>query len=613
MGQTVFRTYFSNIDEMMFAPLYSDKKNSRPNAPVNVIVGALILKELNGLTDDELLEECECDFRYQYALHTTSYENQPLSDRTFSRFRERNAAYELVTGRDLIHDCIVSLAENIRKYMDIAPIIKRMDSMMIESNIRQMGRLELLYTCLANLVREIARDGQTELLEGLNDYEDPNNRNRVVYHDQSTPRNEKIQKVINDAVSLLPKCKDEYGQTDDYQLLQRAIEEQTKNDDKGNRIPKAKEDGMTPDILQNPSDPDATYRSKAGKPHKGYSANLVEAVDEKGSVIVDYQYDVNTRSDASFIKEYLENAEVSEETSALITDGAYASEETSKLAADKNIDLLTTGLLGEETEDELRDELEGADMVFVTCGLGGGTGTGSAPIIAKLAKKAGALTVAVATMPFSAEGIRRRENAENGLEKLKSAADTVIIIPNDKLLEVAPNLPLNKAFMVSDEILGRAVKGITELITKSGLVSLDFADIKSIMGSSGMAMIGMGESDSGDRALESVHEALSSPLLDIDISNATGALINIAGSSDMTLHESEKIVQVVADKLDPEANIIWGAQIDESLENTIRTTIVVSGISESKDSNSITDDDFEDSQETTSNEDQLDDFIDGIF
>ena len=267
----------------------------------------------------------------------------------------------------------------------------------------------------------------------------------------------------------------------------------------------------------------------------------------------------------------------------------------------------------EESIEEVKQLMEGADMVFVTCGLGGGTGTGSAPIIAKLAKKAGALTVAVATMPFSAEGIRRRENAENGLEKLKSAADTVIIIPNDKLLEVAPNLPLNKAFMVSDEILGRAVKGITELITKSGLVSLDFADIKSIMGSSGMAMIGMGESDSGDRALESVHEALSSPLLDIDISNATGALINIAGSSDMTLHESEKIVQVVADKLDPEANIIWGAQIDESLENTIRTTIVVSGISESKDSNSIIDDDFEDSQETTSNEDQLDDFIDGIF
>ena len=268
----------------------------------------------------------------------------------------------------------------------------------------------------------------------------------------------------------------------------------------------------------------------------------------------------------------------------------------------------------EESEDEIRDELEGADMVFVTCGLGGGTGTGSAPIIAKIAKKLGALTVAVATMPFSAEGIKRRENAEQGLEKLQEAADTVIVIPNDKLLEVAPNLPLNKAFMVSDEILGRAVKGITELITKKGLVSLDFADIRSIMSGSGMAMIGMGESDSGDRALESVHEALSSPLLDIDISNATGALVNISGSSDLTLHEAEKIVQVVADKLDPEANIIWGTQIDESLQNMVRTTVVVSGIKSSYDVAVEPDvNDANDISESESANDQLDDFIDGIF
>ena len=268
----------------------------------------------------------------------------------------------------------------------------------------------------------------------------------------------------------------------------------------------------------------------------------------------------------------------------------------------------------EESEDEIRNELEGADMVFVTCGLGGGTGTGSAPIIAKIAKKLGALTVAVATLPFSAEGIKRRENAEQGLEKLQESADTVIIIPNDKLLEVAPNLPLNKAFMVSDEILGRAVKGITELITKKGLVSLDFADIRSIMSGSGMAMIGMGESDSGDRALESVHEALSSPLLDIDISNATGALVNISGSSDLTLHEAEKIVQVVADKLDPEANIIWGTQIDESLQNVVRTTVVVSGIKSNYSSNDTPDVEYADEEpEADSNNDQLDDFIDGIF
>ena len=268
----------------------------------------------------------------------------------------------------------------------------------------------------------------------------------------------------------------------------------------------------------------------------------------------------------------------------------------------------------EETEDEIRESLEGADMVFVTCGLGGGTGTGSAPIISKLAKKLGALTVAVATLPFSAEGIRRRENAEQGLEKLQEAADTVIIIPNDKLLEVAPNLPLNKAFMVSDEILGRAVKGITELITKRGLISLDFADIRSIMSGSGMAMIGMGESDSGDRALESVHEALSSPLLDIDISNATAALVNITGSSDLTLHEAEKIVQVVADKLDPEANIIWGTQIDESLQNMVRTTVVVSGINADYESANEPEIEYaEENVESESAKDQLDDFIDGIF
>lgn len=278
----------------------------------------------------------------------------------------------------------------------------------------------------------------------------------------------------------------------------------------------------------------------------------------------------------------------------------------------------------EESEEDIREELEGADMVFVTCGLGGGTGTGSAPVISKVAKKAGALTVAVATMPFSAEGVKRRENAEIGLEKLQENADTVIVIPNDKLLEVAPNLPLNKAFMASDEILGRAVKGITELITKPGLISLDFADISSIMKGSGMAMIGMGESESGDRAIESVHEALSSPLLDIDISNAKGALINISGSSDLTLNEAEKIVQIVGDRLDPEANIIWGAQIDEDLQNMIRTTIVVSGVKsqytiepKNDDFEEIDiDDDFEGTvlgQSDDAPADPLDEFLDGIF
>lgn len=268
----------------------------------------------------------------------------------------------------------------------------------------------------------------------------------------------------------------------------------------------------------------------------------------------------------------------------------------------------------EESEEQIKEKLDGADMVFVTCGLGGGTGTGSAPVISKLAKKIGALTIAVATMPFSAEGLRRRENAEKGLEKLQDAADTVIVIPNDKLLEVAPNLPINKAFMVADELLGRAVKGITELITKPGLVSLDFADIRSIMMGSGMAMIGMGESDSGDRAIESVHEALNSPLLDLDISNAKGALINICGSSDLTLHEAEKVVQIVADELDPDANIIWGTQIQEDLENVIRTTIVVAGVKSPHIFGMPGEKEYvEEKQRESVPESSLEEFIDGVF
>lgn len=175
---------FTKINEHIFAPLYSENTNSRPNAPVNVIVGALILKNSQGLTDESITESCEFDFRYQYALHTTSFDEQPISERTLSRFRSRLAAYELTTGEDLLHKCFTELADDMREYMNITPHIKRMDSMMIESNIRKMGRLELLYTCLSNLVKELHRDGKVELLEGLEHYAEPDDRNRVIYHNK---------------------------------------------------------------------------------------------------------------------------------------------------------------------------------------------------------------------------------------------------------------------------------------------------------------------------------------------------------------------------------------------------------------------------------------------
>jgi cell division protein FtsZ len=231
-----------------------------------------------------------------------------------------------------------------------------------------------------------------------------------------------------------------------------------------------------------------------------------------------------------------------------------------------------------ESEQEIKKKLSGADMVFITCGLGGGTGTGAGPVIAELAKKQGALTIGIVTMPFTIEGRKRIENAEYGLERMESLVDTLIVIPNDKLLEIAPELPLKTAFKVADEILTNAVKGVTELVTTSGLVNLDFADVKAVMSNGGVSLMGMGESDSANRAQDAVDKALTNPLLDVDISNATGALVNIIGGKDMSLDEAREIISTVGDKLSPDAKMIWGAQISPEMEKSIRVMIIVTGV-----------------------------------
>ncbi len=231
-----------------------------------------------------------------------------------------------------------------------------------------------------------------------------------------------------------------------------------------------------------------------------------------------------------------------------------------------------------ESESEIKKKLAGSDMVFVTCGLGGGTGTGAAPIIAGLAKKQGSLTIAVVTLPFTIEGRKRIENAMDGLERLQSVVDTLIVIPNDKLLELAPELPLHTAFKIADEILTNAVKGITELVTMTGLVNLDFADIKAVMIDGGVSLIGMGESDSQQRAVESVEKAIQNPLLDVDISNASGALINIIGGNDMSLDECKTVIEIIGERLNPDAKIIWGAQISADMEKSMRVLLIVTGV-----------------------------------
>jgi cell division protein FtsZ len=236
------------------------------------------------------------------------------------------------------------------------------------------------------------------------------------------------------------------------------------------------------------------------------------------------------------------------------------------------------GEAAREAEDEIRSGLMSSDIVFITCGLGGGTGTGSAPEVARIAKELGALTIAIVTQPFTAEGVVRMQNAEYGLDKLQENTDTVIVIPNDKLLEIVPRLPLNAAFKVADEILMRSIKGITEIITKVGLVNLDFADLKTIMKGGGVAMIGIGESDDDDRAMKAINAALDSPLLEVDIQDATGALINVSGGESMTVSEAELVASEIHKRVNPMARIIWGAQIDPELRDTIRVMLVITGV-----------------------------------
>jgi cell division protein FtsZ len=230
-----------------------------------------------------------------------------------------------------------------------------------------------------------------------------------------------------------------------------------------------------------------------------------------------------------------------------------------------------------EVEDEIKAIVEGADIVFVTAGMGGGTGTGSAPVVAEVAKNSGALVISVVTLPFSGEGKMRMENAAWGLAKLKEKSDTIIVIPNDKLLQLVPRLPLNEAFRFADEVLMRSIKGLTELITKPGLVNLDFNDLKTVMKDGGTAMVGMGQSGSQDRAADAAKKALSSPLLDMDISTATSAIVSVTGSSNMSVEEAHLVLEEVRKKINPNARIIWGARIDESMKNDIKVLTILVG------------------------------------
>ncbi len=240
--------------------------------------------------------------------------------------------------------------------------------------------------------------------------------------------------------------------------------------------------------------------------------------------------------------------------------------------------------IGEESAREAKDQLkkyvDGSDIVFITGGMGGGTGTGSAPVIGQMARDEDALVMGIVTMPFEAEGRERMRNAQRGLMKLERHCDTTVVIPNDRLLDLVPNLPLEAAFKVADEILMESIKGITEIITKPGLVNIDYNDMRTVMDEGGLAMIGIGESDDpNSRVEEAVEEALGSPLLgDIDVSESKGALIRVSGGPDMTVSEAERAANMINERISKDARIIWGCNILDDLQHTIKILLVITNV-----------------------------------
>ncbi|HKY46822.1 MAG TPA: cell division protein FtsZ [Acidimicrobiia bacterium] len=245
--------------------------------------------------------------------------------------------------------------------------------------------------------------------------------------------------------------------------------------------------------------------------------------------------------------------------------GAGANPEVGRTAADAH-------------RAELEDVLKGADMVFITAGEGGGTGTGGAPVVAEVARSLGALTVGVVTRPFGFEGRRRAVHAEQGIQSLREAVDTLIVIPNDRLLDVGdPKAPMTETFRLADDILMNGVKGITDLITTPGLINVDFADVKTVMSDAGTAVMGIGRGNGDERAAQAAQRAISSPLLETSMEGARGVLLSVAGPSSMTLHEATKAAQTVAAHADEDAEIIFGAIIDDNLGEEMRVTVIAAG------------------------------------
>jgi cell division protein FtsZ len=294
----------------------------------------------------------------------------------------------------------------------------------------------------------------------------------------------------------------------------------------------------------------------------GGGSNAVNRMIEAGVSGVDFVA-VNTDSQALMLSDAPVRVHIGEKSTRGL--GAGGDPEIGEKAANESV-------------DDLHTVLQGTDMVFVTAGMGGGTGTGAAPVVAKAARDMGALTIGVVTRPFMFEGSRRAQNAEEGIERLKEHVDTLIVIPNDRLLELTDKrVSLTDSFRLADEVLRQGIQGISELITVPGLINLDFADVRTIMSEGGAALMAVGHGQGEDRAQQAAEEAISSRLLDVTIDGAQGILFNVTGGNDLSLYEVNQAAAIIRETAHPDANLIFGAVIDESMQDEIRITVIATG------------------------------------
>jgi hypothetical protein len=360
---------FPAINEDRFSVLYSDNPASRPNTPVNVVIGSLLLKEMFGLTDEELMEEVTFNIQYQYALRTTSFEEQPLSDRTLSRFREKVYNYaETHDGLDLIQEEMRDLADQYAKFMKLSRGVERMDSMMVSSSCRRMSRLSHIYMTVRGMAEAVKKAGG-DLPEEYRKYLKDSESEDIGYRLKGDEIIAKMDEVLRDAASLLEFCRADYSDTGEYRRLKRMIDDQSKVVC-GERIAK---DGseILPTSMQNPSDEDATYRKKGKVGSVGYSLNLEEACSENGNLVMDYDYKTNRHTDVEFARDVLEKLPDENGIDVIITDGAYGSSENLELAEKKGVKLAATTLVG-GTEDnfEAQFEIDEESNTIIRCPAG---------------------------------------------------------------------------------------------------------------------------------------------------------------------------------------------------------------------------------------------------